>query len=278
MKRMTTREIQEVNLATLKFVDSFCKSHGIRYWLSDGTLIGAIRHNGFIPWDDDMDITMPRPDYERFVKEFKDTRKYKLFTPERGNSYMTYARVCEMEETCFKVLIPWTSERCGVPIDIFPVNGGPQNESEFDPIAKECGQIRQDIVAFRKKASHLERIRRNAAGFLVDIVRVVLHSLRRMVLWHTVRPLLDRRSMIDRQFDYGSSDNGFCLAVTMNRTKFWPKAWFDSTIDHKFEDGVFPVPIGYHEILTKMYGDYMTPPSKDNQGTHSWQLMYWKDK
>ena len=72
MTEMTIEEIQKVSLEILRHIDSFCREHNIQYFLDSGTLIGAARHKGFIPWDDDMDIRMPRPDYERFISEFVD--------------------------------------------------------------------------------------------------------------------------------------------------------------------------------------------------------------
>ena len=69
------KELQKCILNILLAVDKVCREHGIRYWLSDGTMLGAVRHGGFIPWDDDADIAMPRPDYQRFILSCKPSRK-----------------------------------------------------------------------------------------------------------------------------------------------------------------------------------------------------------
>ena len=69
-KQLTTEEVKKMNIDILSVVADFCEKNGLRYWLYYGTLIGAIRHNGYIPWDDDIDIAMPRPDYEKFLKTF----------------------------------------------------------------------------------------------------------------------------------------------------------------------------------------------------------------
>jgi lipopolysaccharide cholinephosphotransferase len=72
-KQLTIEEVKKMNLDILSVVADFCEKNGLRYWLYYGTLIGAIRHNGYIPWDDDIDIIMPRPDYEKFLKSFNQT-------------------------------------------------------------------------------------------------------------------------------------------------------------------------------------------------------------
>ena len=99
MKEMTLREVQLFGLEILKDVHHFCTLNGIRYSLAYGTLLGAIRHKGFIPWDDDIDIVMPRPDYEKFCKTFKSDAGYDIFSPVEGDCYLGYARVCDLKRT-----------------------------------------------------------------------------------------------------------------------------------------------------------------------------------
>lgn len=98
MKEMTLREVQLFELGIRKDVHEFCMANHINYSLAYGTLIGAIRHKGFIPWDDDIDIVMPRPDYDRFCRTYKSQAGYEIFSPIQGNSYLGYTRVCDFKK------------------------------------------------------------------------------------------------------------------------------------------------------------------------------------
>ena len=124
MREMSLKDIQGVSLDILNEIHEFCQGNSIRYTLYYGTLLGAIRHNGFIPWDDDVDIAMPRPDYDRFINSYVSKKGYKLFSREineNENVYIPFSRVCEMEKTMvISPIIPWCSSLTGVWIDIFP--------------------------------------------------------------------------------------------------------------------------------------------------------------
>ena len=107
-RQLELADIQKLSLGILKDVHDFCMSHGITYSLAYGTMLGAVRHKGFIPWDDDIDIVMPRPDYERFKKSFKSQCGNALVTEQE--SYIAFSRVCDTRHTvASKSLWPWMS-------------------------------------------------------------------------------------------------------------------------------------------------------------------------
>ena len=87
MKELTLNEIKAIELELLCVFDSFCKHNNINYFLSNGTLLGAVKYKGFIRWDDDIDVLVPREDYERLITLFEDDDRYKLFTYERNQKY-----------------------------------------------------------------------------------------------------------------------------------------------------------------------------------------------
>ena len=149
MKEMTLQEVQKVSLDILKDVHDFCESHNIKYSLAYGTLLGAVRHKGFIPWDDDVDIIIPRPDYERFCREYYSSHGYKLYCPEDPANYMVFARVCDNEHTLVKTNHPWASEQTGVWIDIFPFEGLPSDEGDFLNLVKRIRGVAKIVYRLR---------------------------------------------------------------------------------------------------------------------------------
>ena len=132
MKKMTNNDIQNVCLELTKEFHRFCTKNHLRYTLAYGTLIGAIRHKGFIPWDNDVDIIMPRPDYNKFVELYQDNENYSVIAPEKGNSLLAYGRLVENKRTLIVTLTHWANKDTGIWIDIFPFDGVEDDEFSFN--------------------------------------------------------------------------------------------------------------------------------------------------
>ena len=122
MKELTLPEIKEIELEILKVFHNFCKENNIRYFISHGTLLGTIRYKGFIPWDDDVDVLVPREDYDRLLAIFKDSEKYRLLHFEKDDRFLfPYAKLCDM--TTLKVENGREADlHLGVDMDIFPLD------------------------------------------------------------------------------------------------------------------------------------------------------------
>ena len=143
MKQLTIKELLQVQLDILRDVDAFCRQNQIDYFLVGGTGIGAVRHGGYIPWDDDIDIGMTRPNYDRFLSSFNGNySNLELYAPEIDlNYYAPYANVCDNRTLLFEGANGHRKDKIGVKIDIFPFDGVPGDELTFDKLRTESRKL-----------------------------------------------------------------------------------------------------------------------------------------
>ena len=138
MKELSLKEIQALSLEILIDVAEFCEKNGIHYSLAYGTCLGAVRHKGFIPWDDDVDVQMLREDYERFARTYRSER-FKFFdSSNMKDCWIPFGRVCDCERTVSKTNIPWHggTVQTGLWIDIFPVDKVTADHDAYERLFK----------------------------------------------------------------------------------------------------------------------------------------------
>ena len=135
-EKLSLEECKKISLDILLDIRDFCDAHDITYYLSVGTLLGAIRHKGYIPWDDDIDIMMPRPDYKRLLDEYDG--KYRILKPETGRLY--YAKAYDTSTVRYEPGVDYNKyDPIGVDIDIFPLDGMVDDKKILDKLYKrEC--------------------------------------------------------------------------------------------------------------------------------------------
>lgn len=270
MKEMSLQDVQSVSLAILKNFHAFCISHNIKYSLGYGSLIGAIRHKGFIPWDDDIDVVMMREDFERFCNEYVDTTKYKLFSYSRRNTFSIVARLCEMEKTYVNPATPLFLEKTGVWIDIFPLDSIDENKLNHEKDAAKIEDINQQIFHCRWQMRRLS---------FKDV-----YKIRTFLSW--LKHVRKAKNSINELL---SKHNDLCLAHTKNESSlmsmlafptwgYFPKRVFTDVEDVLFEKEYFKAMKGYDEWLRIIYGEYMiAPPVEKRQRGHSIHKYFWKD-
>lgn len=272
---MSLKEIQLISLDILKEIHAFCVKYDIRYSLAYGTLIGAIRHNGFIPWDDDLDIVMPREDYERFIREYVDNNNFKLYAPEKGNSYLLYARMCEMKRTYSWSIMPWRNEKAGVFIDIFPIDGVPAEKRTWESHIDKAQKIR--TASFYNRW-HLYRPS-SCASFIQNI-RCCIRMLRLYSRYKSVESNLSESH--DLLISQNYKETKFCgqIACLVYPTKeFMPYTYYyNDYVLVDFEGCKFYATSEYDKVLRNYYGDYMQLPPIEKRipGHSNAQTMFWK--
>lgn len=259
MKELTLQELKDIEFEILKMFDAFCKENNIKYYLSHGTLLGAIRYKKFIPWDDDVDLLIPREDYNRMISLFKDSDRYHLFAFEKDPNYRyPIAKLCDM--TTRKVEFGYNNGvELGVDIDLFPLDAW---DDDLEKAKKEAKYIRRNMECLRltkiKKSDSPNPIKR----FIKSII-MVFCKMRGSE--HYIR------NIINASHKEGQKGNNYlgCKAWCVYGNKgIIPAEVFADTVDVEFENEKFPAPVGWDKYLTCLYGDYLPEPPKEKQVTH----------
>lgn len=260
-KKIEIEELKQIQLDILKFVDSFCKKNNLKYYLAYGTLLGAVRHNGYIPWDDDIDIIMFREDYEKFVNTFKDVN-YKVFATEVNKKYpYPFAKVGDTR-TYFEEEIKDVIDT-GVNIDIFPLDYLP--EDKVDKICKK-----RDFIQKIWMIKRLPRLKRR--GILKNLLLAMSQFFLAPISVHyIVKKMEDNAKKENLKYSSvcGNIAYGYDPDIYLSED-------FKEQINLSFEDTLFPCPKEYDNVLKVMYGDYMKLPPIEKQVSHHHFIAYWK--
>lgn len=260
-ERPKRSEIQDVILNILKVVIELLEHEHLRYFAIGGTCLGAVRHKGFIPWDDDIDIAMPIEDFERFLSiapkilpDYLD-----LFVPTQSkHDCLLFIKVMDsrtmMTENRF---FQYKDTYVGAWIDIFPLSGIPSKNFWF---IKQATIINKLSFKTKSKCSESKSIYGKAIWLFVSPLRLLPIDF----FWKRYIKLLENHPFDSDKYKY----TGFSWT---NRLPDWifPKACFSDSVYLDFEDTKIRCPIGYHEYLNLQYGDYMSyPPLEDRNSGH----------
>ncbi len=270
-KQITIDEMKKIELEMMKIVDKVCRENDINYSLIDGSLLGAVRHQGFIPWDDDMDIMMPRPDYEKFKKVMLNNNydgiKYMDFETQDDCHY-GFAKVYN-PNTILEERDIYKVKNFGVYIDIFPLDGLPD-----DP---------KQILKHMKKVAKLRNIRRYAIHTKLSKMNKVISFLYKIcsipIKIYGYKRINKKANKLMKKYDYNTSNYVTILYsdVSAFRHKYFEKSFFDKTHYSKFEDTEFKILDNYDKYLKDMYGNYMEfPPEDKRESGHFFDKLEWR--
>lgn len=268
MKEIVGDELKSVQLNILKHVDEFCRKYSIQYFMSGGSLLGAVRHKGFIPWDDDIDIMMLRSDYERFIKEYSenDHSEYKVYSSRLDSQYtLPYAKV-DNSKTILNEHVEYPLS-IGVNIDLFPIDIMPESKEKQKHVYAYFS--RQMMFLNLKQVS----VNKNRNIFK-NLLLVCSHVLLKPMKLSTIVRRIEKNAM---QFSGCESSNYCGVAVWgygIREVNLLSN--YASSIDVLFEDMMVPVPVGYDNYLRGVYGDYMQLPPEEKRITHHDFEAYWK--
>lgn len=260
MKELTLQELKETEFEILKMFDAFCKENNIRYFLAFGTLLGAIRYKKFIPWDDDIDVLVPREDYKRLLNLFKDNEKYHLFAFEKDKKFLfPFAKLCDMTTIKEETIYPNKGVTLGVEIDVFPLDAF---DDDYGKAKKEVECIQKNMK--KLTLSKLEKpLTNNPIKYIANIVRTGFYKILGGECF--VKNIIKES---DKPEQKGGNYLGAKVWCIWGERSIIPAKVFTDTVEIEFEGEMFPAPVGWDTYLTCMYGDYLPEPPKEKQKSH----------
>ena len=254
-------KLHACHVILLEEVKRICQKHDLKYYAIAGTLLGAVRHKGAIPWDDDMDLGLMRPDYDKFLEIAKTELDGRILLqdfdtdPHYG---LPFAKLMLKDTVMVERAASDNSARKGIYIDIFPFDNAPDSEEQQQKHERKTYFLKRLLLAKQgykvyqkgetKKKLVYTMLSCLGAAFSVKKIRAMLLSA------ITEHNSVDTEKVVNIGGAYGY------------RKETLEKAWFCGTVELPFENTTIAAPSGYREYLTYFYGDYMTPPPENKRG------------
>ena len=276
-----TKELQpRWNAVIIDVLSAFiriCEAQGLRYFCAGGTAIGAVRHQGMIPWDDDIDVFMPRPDYDRFLRLAAQSMPegYEVLSPYATKDYpMYFSKMCNARTTLLE------NERIpcvfGLYIDIFPLDGACDDVETCYREKRRFKRLMNKLEAVSTHNSFGEYVglltkRREWGRFAVKTVAFCCRSWLR-------RWLLKQMDGIAYGHDYALSSRVVTYSGAYQRQEIYPKAWLETPQMFAFEGLMVNLPHDYDAYLRHFFGDYMTLPPVEQRASHHQKVFFDLDK
>jgi lipopolysaccharide cholinephosphotransferase len=268
---ITLEELKTIELSVLKDIHAICIKENFRYSMCGGTLLGAVRHQGFIPWDDDIDIVMPRPDYEKFI-EYCQTHEtpFELLCNKTNSNYgYLFAKAMAKNTVIIEEDIDVAKIPMGVYVDIFPVDGLGQTLEEARKNFKTKRFARELLVAANWK--HFFRSKTKA--WYYEPIRFAFFLLSRFV---SKKRLVDGIEKYYSKWNFDDAKFVACVCGMYRTREITIQESYTQIIDMKFEGEMFCGLKNYDECLTRFYGNYMELPPEEKRKTHHSFVAYKK--
>ena len=263
MKELTISEVKELEFELLVKFDDICRTHQWRYSLGGGSLLGAVRHHGFIPWDDDIDIIMPRPDYDKFVESSKNSNwKFVVRTHETTQGYnMLHGKIMNPNTVLIDSSINNSTYTIGIHIDIFPVDGLGQTYKEALRTFNRTALSRELLNAKTWK----RYFKSKTHPFYYEPFRFLLFLISRFVDTESLINAIDKEN---RRFSFDTEQFAGCVSGCYRDKEILPQKVFSEYCEIPFEGRLFKCLMRYDDYLKSLYGDYMKLPPKEKQKSH----------
>lgn len=264
MRKFNEKELKANLLNILIYFDELCRKNKLKYSLDGGTLLGAARHKGFIPWDDDIDVIMPLPDYKKFLalSEINDeNNKYRIHTATTEQFYNEnyHYPFAKLEDATTIANYLHNYDEGGAFIDIFPITGYPNDEQQREKLINELNVLHNKI------------------GIIVHKFRNPIKIIRRYFYAANYKNYRDEMTQLAFNVDYESARVvGDLLWANDRENEYLSKKDFEQYAKLDFEGKKFQVIENYQKLLELEYGDWEKLPPKSQRVSHHWIEVYKK--
>ena len=270
-KELELKEIQKISTDILKVVADLCEKLNLRYYLMYGTLIGAVRHQGYIPWDDDLDIMMPREDYDALLKYWKEHgqqfKHLQVFTPDEVPEYPYM--ITRISDRRYRMIMDNEKEYgMGIFIDIYPFDGLGNTKKEALKYALKGDRLSSLCYQATRKRCAVETTTSNFRKMIKPAVFAFSKFCGKDIFQKKLKKL-------ERNKPYDTSEYVGCVVwLTGGERDIFLREWFEEYEMVPFEDSFFRIPKAYDAVLRHAYGNYMElPPQKERVGHHNYKVV-----
>lgn len=270
MEKLKLKEIQKETLRLLLIFDQICKSIGVQYTLIWGSLIGAVRHKGFIPWDDDLDVLVKRDDFEKLMNYFENNNisPYKIASRKNTNNYVYGIPRFFNSNFIYKSTIPGEKKiELGIFIDIYPLDNYGDSISVVNKVYKKMHKLKRNYYIYVGNFYAEKGIKK----FLF----ILKHKYFKIRYGNTFFDKIEREQKKILSEYTSSKDKYVGVAVWDANTRpyFFDRRMFEDFTYLEFEHHYFPAPKMYDKILKETYGDYLQlPPVESRKPQHNYEI------
>ncbi len=272
MKKVTDEEARKLQMEMMHYLHEVCIENNIEYTLAGGSLLGAIRHGGYIPWDDDIDIELTRPNYDKLMQILMNTphENYSLIYYKVSEAYLPFAKLYD-NRTTYKSKVDTSNPEMGVFVDVFPMDLVPDELQELNEFKQK---VRTEITNLAVT---------NPRGVAYASATKWKYFFGKLVLWFPRhlkysgknKEQAQNLDMMMQEYQNKPANKIMYLA-TGYKNAIFPKEIWEHYEDVAFEDTNFRKLVDHDTYLKLQYGDYMTPPAENKRHDHRFYQFYWK--
>ncbi len=255
-ERLSVEELKKIQLGILEYVADYCEKNNIRYWLDGGTLLGAVRHKGYIPWDDDIDLGMLREDYDKFTLNFNTDNhtEFEVHCVENDpDFFLPHAKVYDKNTLLFEP--DENGYKLCVNIDVVVYDNAPDDDGAVERMYEKRDFLRekQFIAHYRNKFT---------GNIIKRAVKHIRRSLYSLIYRNSVKKMVQNsKSYADQKTKRVGNFTSFTRIACDRHI-------FDGYLNVEFEGRTYKAPVGYDEWLRSFYGDYMVLPPPEKRVSH----------